>query len=74
MVVIPLFFNFGMDKHTDFPSNKTVHFIATQLRVSGGHFRTVRRLLNKNVLRMVIMDTKFIYFIYFCQISKIMEN
>jgi hypothetical protein len=53
MVVVPLFFNFGVDKHTDLPSIMTVQFIATQLHVSGGHYRTIRRLSNKNILKKV---------------------
>jgi hypothetical protein len=40
-----------MDNHTDVPFNMTVHFIATQLHVSGGHYRTVRRPSNKNILK-----------------------
>jgi len=62
-----------MDKHTDFPSNMTIHFNATQLHVSGGHYRTIRRASNKSTLKKVEMHTKYTPHL-FCEISKIMEN
>jgi predicted cupin superfamily sugar epimerase len=48
-----------MDKNTDFPSNMTAQFIATQLHVSGGHYRSTMRASNKNTLKKVEMHTKY---------------
>jgi hypothetical protein len=46
------------DKYTDFLSNTTIHFIATQLHVSV-HYRNIIRLSNKKNLKTVNMHAKY---------------
>jgi beta-galactosidase beta subunit len=48
-----------VEKYTDFPSNTTVLFIATQLHVSA-HCRTFIRMANKNLSKEINTHAKYV--------------